>query len=160
MQSTGLACRTPAQVDAGQDEKMLEPVSGLGNGDISGRLATEQLASSPTTHYVMEGINDRFAQLAHLDTALSLLKQAGQLEVAAEQMHQEGEVRCYQALTKAGCGILIRIDGTRARAELIVGPADHDLEESLLICLYGLFGLVDTVVEKHRVRNATLLRVY
>jgi hypothetical protein len=42
MQSTGLAFRTLPEVDAGWDEKMFEPVSGLGDSGIIGRLATEQ----------------------------------------------------------------------------------------------------------------------
>jgi hypothetical protein len=42
MQSTGLACRTLPEVDAGLDEKMFEPISGLGDSGIIGSLATEQ----------------------------------------------------------------------------------------------------------------------
>jgi len=125
-----------------------------------GLSVEENYSLSPASRYVMHNIDPRLGHLVHIDTAIRVLKEAGQLEVLSEQMHHEDDVRSYLALTKDFVAVHIRVDGQRRIGELFVAPADPELEDSLLACFIGLLKASTVTVQKHRVRNSTLIRMY
>ncbi len=119
----------------------------------------ERYTFTPASTYLFQNIDPTLTQLIHLDTALQVLKASGQLDVLSEQMHHEEKFRCWVGITRQGHAIHVRIDPERRLAELFVSPADPPLEDSFMACLFGLFKVEGTVVQKHRLRSSSLLRL-